>query len=132
MADIRFHGVKPTRATKDSAGYDLRSQLDIIIPAGATVGIDTGTFVELPRQLCAMVCSRSGLALRGLVVANAPGIIDADYADTIKVLLHNRTQGDWVIEKGERIAQVVFVQYFTGDDVPLEDRVGGLGSTGIA
>ena len=132
MADIRFHGVKPTRATKFSAGYDLRSQLDIIIPAGATVGIDTGTFVELPRQLCAMVCSRSGLALRGLAVANAPGIIDADYADTIKVLLHNRTQGDWVIEKGERIAQVVFVQYFTGDDVPLEDRVGGLGSTGIA
>ena len=131
MADIRFHGVKPTRATKFSAGYDLRSQLDIIIPAGATVGIDTGTFVELPRQLCAMVCSRSGLALRGLAVANAPGIIDADYADTIKVLLHNRTQGDWVIEKGERIAQVVFVQYFTGDDVPLEDRVGGLGSTGV-
>ena len=130
MADIRFHGVKPTRATKFSAGYDLRSQLDIIIPAGATVGIDTGTFVELPRQRCAMVCARSGLALRGLAVANAPGIIDADYADTIKVLLHNRTQGDWVIEKGERIAQVVFVQYFTGDDVPLEDRVGGLGSTG--
>ena len=132
MTDIRFHGVKPTRATKDSAGYDLRSQLDIIIPAGATVGIDTGTFVELPRQLCAMVCSRSGLALRGLVVANAPGIIDADYADTIKVLLHNRTQGDWVIEKGERIAQVVFVQYFTGYDVPVKSRVGGLGSTGNA
>lgn len=132
MTDIRFHGVKPTRATKHSAGYDLRSQLDIIIPAGATVGIDTGTFVEIPRQLCGMVCSRSGLALRGLAVANAPGIIDADYADTIKVLLHNRTQGDWVIEKGERIAQVVFVQYFTGNDVPVKSRVGGLGSTGSA
>ncbi len=132
MTDIRFHGVKPTRATKDSAGYDLRSQLDIIIPAGATVGIDTGTFVELPRQLCGMVCSRSGLALRGLAVANAPGIIDADYGDTIKVLLHNRTQGDWVVEKGERIAQVVFVHYFTGDDVPVKSRVGGLGSTGNA
>ena len=131
MTDIRFHGVKPTRATKHSAGYDLRSQLDIIIPAGATVGIDTGTFVEIPRQLCGMVCSRSGLALRGLAVANAPGIVDADYGDTIKVLLHNRTQGDWVIERGERIAQLVFVEYFTGDDVPLADRVGGLGNTGV-
>ena len=132
MTDIRFHGVKPTRATKHSAGYDLRSQLDIIIPAGATVGIDTGTFVEIPRQLCGMVCSRSGLALRGLAVANAPGIIDADYADTIKVLLHNRTQGDWVIEKGERIAQLVFVEYKTGFDAPQDERVGGLGSTGNA
>lgn len=132
MADIRFHGVKPTRATKLSAGYDLRSQLDIIIPAGATVGIDTGTLAIFPPHLCAMVCSRSGLALRGLAVANAPGIIDADYADTIKVLLHNRTQGDWVIEKGERIAQLVFVEYKTGFDAPQDERVGGLGSTGIA
>jgi dUTP pyrophosphatase len=79
-----------------------------------------------------MVCSRSGLALRGLAVANGPGIIDADYADTIKVLLHNRTQGDWVIEKGERIAQLVFVEYKTGVDAPQDERVGGLGSTGIA
>jgi dUTP pyrophosphatase len=132
MSDIRFHGVIPTRATKDSAGYDLRSQLDIIIPAGATVGIDTGTLAIFPPHLCAMVCSRSGLALRGLAVANAPGIIDADYADTIKVLLHNRTQGDWVIEKGERIAQLVFVEYKTGFDAPQDERVGGLGSTGIA
>ena len=132
MTDIRFHGVKPTRATKHSAGYDLRSQLDIVIPAGATVGIDTGTLAIFPPHLCAMVCSRSGLALRGLAVANAPGIIDADYGDTIKVLLHNRTQGDWVIEKNERIAQVVFVQYYTGDDVPLDERTGGLGSTGNA
>jgi len=131
MVKIRFHGVIPTRATKYSAGYDLRSPGDIVIPAGATVGVDTGTYVSMPVDLCALVCSRSGLALRGLAVANAPGIIDADYSDTIKVLLHNRTQGDWVIERGERIAQVVFVQYYTGDDVPLDERVGGLGSTGV-
>jgi dUTP pyrophosphatase len=131
MVKIRFHGVIPTRATKYSAGYDLRSPGDITIPAGATVGVDTGTYVSMPVDLCALVCSRSGLALRGLAVANAPGIIDADYGDTIKVLLHNRTQGDWVIERGERIAQVVFVQYFTGDDVQLDERVGGLGSTGV-
>ena len=132
MVKISFHGVIPTRATKYSAGYDLRSPGDIVIPAGATVGVDTGTYVSMPVDLCALVCSRSGLALRGLAVANAPGIIDADYGDTIKVLLHNRTQGDWVIERGERIAQVVFVQYYTGDDVPLDERVGGLGSTGNA
>ena len=131
MTDIRFHGVKPTRATKHSAGYDLRSQLDIVIPAGATVGIDTGTLAIFPPHLCAMVCSRSGLALRGLAVANAPGIIDADYTDTIKVLLHNRTQGDWIIEAGDRIAQLVFTPFVVGDDVPADERTGGLGSTGV-
>ena len=130
MTDIRFHGVKPTRATKHSAGYDLRSQLDIVIPAGATVGIDTGTLAIFPPHLCAMVCSRSGLALRGLAVANAPGIIDADYTDTVKVLLHNRTQGDWVIEAGDRIAQLVFTPFVVGDDIPASERTGGLGSTG--
>ena len=130
MTDIRFHGVKPTRATKHSAGYDLRSQLDIVIPAGATVGIDTGTLAIFPPHLCAMVCSRSGLALRGLAVANAPGIIDADYSDTIKVLLHNRTKGDWVIEAGDRIAQLVFVPFVVGGDIPADERTGGLGSTG--
>jgi dUTP pyrophosphatase len=130
MTDIRFHGVKPTRATKHSAGYDLRSQLDIVIPAGATVGIDTGTLAIFPPHLCAMVCSRSGLALRGLAVANAPGIIDADYTDTIKVLLHNRTQGDWIIEAGDRIAQLVFTPFVLGDDIPVDERQGGLGSTG--
>jgi dUTP pyrophosphatase len=68
--------------------------------------------------------------LRGLAVANAPGIIDADYTDTIKVLLHNRTQGDWVIEAGDRIAQLVFVTLVVGDDIPADERTGGLGSTG--
>jgi dUTP pyrophosphatase len=77
-----------------------------------------------------MVCSRSGLALRGLAVANAPGIIDADYTDTIKVLLHNRTQGDWIIEAGDRIAQLVFTPFVVGDDIPADERIGGLGSTG--
>ena len=75
MVKISFHGVIPTRATKYSAGYDLRSPGDILIPAGATVGVDTGTYVSMPWDLCALVCSRSGLALRGLAVANAPGII---------------------------------------------------------
>jgi dUTP pyrophosphatase len=84
----------------------------------------------MPVNLCALVCSRSGLALRGLAVANAPGIIDADYTDTIKVLLHNRTQGDWVIEAGDRIAQLVFTPFVVGDDVPADERQGGLGSTG--
>jgi dUTP pyrophosphatase len=130
MVKISFHGVIPTRATKFSAGYDLRSPGDIVIPAGATVGVDTGTYVSMPVDLCALVCSRSGLALRGLAVANAPGIIDADYTDTIKVLLHNRTQGDWVIEAGDRIAQLVFVPFVVGDDVPVDERTGGLGSTG--
>ena len=130
MVKISFHGVIPTRATKLSAGYDLRSPGDIVIPAGATVGVDTGTYVVMPWDLCALVCSRSGLALRGLAVANAPGIIDADYTDTIKVLLHNRTQCDWVIEAGDRIAQLVFVPFVVNDDVPVSERTGGLGSTG--
>lgn len=130
MTDISFYGYIPTRATKYSAGYDLRSNADVTIAPGSTVAVDTGTHMIVPSHLCAMVCSRSGLALRGLVVANAPGIIDADYSDAIQVLLHNRSTSDWIIEKGQRIAQLVFVPYCTGADVSMDQRVGGLGSTG--
>ena len=130
MPKIRFDGIIPTRATQASAGYDLRSPIDAVIPAGKTLAIGTGTIVQMSSDIVGMVCSRSGLALRGLTVANAPGIIDADYSDTIRVILYNRTAHDFVVEAGDRIAQLVFVPVVLGNDIVAEQRIGGLGSTG--
>jgi len=79
----------------------------------------------------AMVCSRSGLAAKeGIAVLNAPGIIDADYADTIKVILINHGHYPVQINKGDRIAQLVLsYAYRRTELVKDEDRQGGLGST---
>ncbi len=131
--------------TKLSAGYDLCSQEETIITPGRRVIIDTGVYIDdvMPPSLpygsseqtdvvpCAMVCSRSGLAAReGLAVLNSPGIIDADYKDTIKVILVNHGQYSSYIRKGDRIAQLIFsYAYRRTDLVKDEDRTGGLGST---
>lgn len=132
--------------TKFSAGLDLCSQEETTITPGRRVIIDTGVYLNdvLPPDLhfgkteetdvvpCAMVCSRSGLAAReGLAVLNSPGIIDADYADTIKVILINHGQYSAYIRKGDRIAQLVFAYAYRKTNlVKNEDRQGGLGSTG--
>ena len=135
--------------TKFSAGYDLCSQEETIITPGRRVIIDTGVYLDdvMPSNMLlsfnthrpldsfvpfAMVCSRSGLAAReGLAVLNSPGIIDADYKDTIKVILINHGQYSAYIRKGDRIAQLVFsYSYRKPELVKDEDRQGGLGSTG--
>lgn len=132
--------------TKFSAGYDLCSQEETIITPGRRVIINTGVYLDdvMPPGLpygssgqtdvvpCAMVCSRSGLAAReGLAVLNSPGIIDADYKDTIKVILINHGQYAAYIRPGDRIAQLVFsYAYRKPELVKDEERTSGLGSTG--
>lgn len=133
--------------TKLSAGLDLCSTHPIVLlPFGRAV-VDTGIYLTdvLPPDLhfgrteetdvvpCAMVCSRSGLAAKeGIVVLNAPGIIDADYADTIKVILYNTNAYKQEFAEGTRIAQLVFsYAYRKTSLVRNEDRTGGVGSTGV-
>lgn len=139
MQDCRYQ-------TKLSAGLDLCAAQSLTLrPLGRAV-VDTGVYLRdvMPTDLqfiipagidvvpCAMVCSRSGLASKhGIIVLNAPGIVDADYEDTIKVILHNTSTYSKNIEAGERIAQLVFVYAYRRTElVKEEDRQGGLGSTG--
>jgi len=92
--------------------------------------IGTGIWVEMPDDVMAMVCSRSGLASRGIVVNNAPGIIDADYKDEVKVILMNQTDDIYPVNDGDKIAQLVFTKWLDAGDVVSIHREGGLGSTG--
>jgi dUTP pyrophosphatase len=132
--------------TKFSAGLDLCSQEDVRITTGRRAIVDTGVYLKdvMPTDFIyierkgtdvvpyAMVCSRSGLAAKeGIAVLNAPGIVDADYADTIKVILINHGHYPVQIKKGDRIAQLVFsFAYRRTDLVKDEERTSGLGSTG--
>lgn len=135
--------MNPQYQTKLSAGLDLRTpNLFIMAPLTRHI-VDTGVYLKdvIPLDLpvvddvvpFAMVCSRSGLAANdGIIVLNAPGIIDADYDKTIKVILYNSNPTTHVcLEAGERIAQLVFAYAYRRTElVKDEDRQGGLGSTG--
>jgi dUTP pyrophosphatase len=130
--------------TRQSAGLDLAATESYILLPGDRALIDTGVYLKdvLPDAvkaqlnpnvvLCGMVCPRSGLAAKyGLTVLNAPGIIDLDYPDTIKVCLVNHGEETVCLDAGTRIAQLVFsASYRRSELVKDEVRTGGHGSTG--
>jgi len=124
--------------TRYSAGLDLQSQEDARLTTGRRVLLDTGVYLKdvlpegIPETAFAMVCSRSGLAIKqGIAVLNAPGIVDLDYTDTIKVCLVNHGHYPVHIQKGDRIAQLVFCSAYRRPElVKDEERTGGHGSTG--
>lgn len=129
----------PHYATELSAGLDLKAVLDQAITLGPLERkiIGTGIKIALPEGYEAQVRPRSGLAAKhGLTVLNAPGTIDADYRGEIGVILVNLSNTPFVIEPGERIAQLVVAQY-TQVDWREEENLsatnrgsGGFGSTG--
>lgn len=130
----------PAYATADASGMDLRANIDASIALQplqrALVG--TGLYVALPQGYEAQVRPRSGLALQhGLTVLNSPGTIDADYRGEIKVMLINLSEQAFVIEDGERIAQLVVTTHSRVIWTPvsvLEETPrgqGGFGSTGV-
>ncbi len=130
----------PAYATAQSAGMDLRANIDapiVLHPMERTL-VGTGLFMALPAGFEAQVRPRSGLALKhGLTVLNTPGTIDADYRGEIKVLLINLSADDFVINDGERIAQMVVARHETADFIEVEalDETergdGGYGHTGV-
>lgn len=131
----------PQYATPLSAGLDLRANLDdpINLEPGDHTLVKTGLFMELPEGFEAQVRPRSGLAFKhGITVLNSPGTIDADYRGEIGVLLINHGKSAFVIEDGERIAQLVIARYEQVewnevDALSESDRgAGGFGSTGKA
>ncbi len=136
----RGHQQLPTYATAQSAGMDLRANLDAPItlrPMERRL-IPTGLHIALPEGYEAQVRPRSGLALKhGLTVLNAPGTIDADYRGEIGVVLINLSTEDFVINDGERIAQMVIAKYEQTELISVESLdetergEGGYGHTGV-
>ena len=133
----------PAYATRESAGIDLRANLDVplSISPGERLLIGTGLFFELPKGYEAQIRPRSGLAFKhGITVLNSPGTIDSDYRGEIKVLLINLSNEMFTINNGERIAQVVFARHEKVEwqlvknieEMAQSQRgSGGYGSTGI-
>lgn len=108
------HHPLPVYATEMSAGVDLRANIEspITLHPLERCLVPTGLRIALPPGFEAQVRPRSGLALKkGISVLNAPGTIDADYRGEIGVILVNLSQEDFVVEDGERIAQMVVARY---------------------
>lgn len=130
----------PHYETNASAGIDLRANLTEAVtlqPLGRAI-IPTGLFMELPVGIEAQVRPRSGLAAKkGVTVLNAPGTIDADYRGEVGVILINLGSEDFVVENGERIAQMVIAKHERAewnlvDNLSETERgEGGFGSTGV-
>lgn len=136
----RGHQPLPTYATPQSAGMDLRANIDapITLKPLQRALIKTGIHIALPPGYEAQVRPRSGLALKhGITVLNTPGTIDADYRGELCVLLVNLGAEDFVINDGERIAQMVVakhetVEFALVDELDDTERgAGGYGHTGV-
>ena len=130
----------PNYETIASAGMDLRADLDApitLVPLGRVI-VKTGLFIELPMGYEAQVRPRSGLAIKkGITVLNSPGTVDADYRGEIGVILVNLSNEDFVIENGERIAQLIIAKHERAEWIEVQELSetsrgeGGFGSTGV-
>lgn len=129
----------PAYSTEHSAGLDLRANLEeaVTLKPLQRQLIPTGLSIELPEGHEAQIRPRSGLAYKhGISIVNSPGTIDADYRGEVKVLLVNLSDTDFVIEDGERIAQMVVAKYErvawqqAYELSETERGTGGYGSTG--
>lgn len=121
----------------EDAGLDLRSVEDVTIAPGETYAVATGLAIELPPGYEGQVRPRSGLAFKhSITIPNSPGTIDPSYRGEIKVILHNLGQHSFVIQSGDRIAQLVVARYEAieweeGDLGDSSRGEGGFGSSGV-
>jgi dUTP pyrophosphatase len=134
------HQPLPQYATAQSAGMDLRANLSepVVLRPWKHRLIPTGLHIALPPGYEAQVRPRSGLALKhGISVLNSPGTIDADYRGEVGVLLVNFSDRDFVVNDGERIAQMVIARHEQGEWIEAveldatERGEGGYGHTGV-
>lgn len=130
----------PQYETEQSAGMDIRANIDesITLKPLDRALVKTGIFMALEKGYEAQVRPRSGLAFKkGITVLNSPGTIDADYRGEVGVILVNLSNEDFVIEDGERVAQIVIAKYEQAqwNEVETLDETtrgaGGFGSTGV-
>jgi dUTP pyrophosphatase len=129
----------PVKMSAAASGYDLHAAIeqDVILQPGERQLIPTGYAISMPEELEAQIRPRSGLAYKyGITTLNSPGTIDADYRGEIKVLLINHGHESFRIERGERIAQMIFQLVPTVELVETEELTetvrgsGGFGHTG--
>lgn len=129
----------PQYATECSAGMDIRANLNepIVLKPLQRCLVPTGLYISLPRGFEAQMRPRSGLALKkGITLLNTPGTIDADYRGEIGIILVNLSAEDFVVEDGERIAQMVIARHEQAEWVEVETLdgtergEGGFGHTG--
>ena len=129
----------PSYSTIFSAGMDLRANLDatVTLSPNARMLVPTGLFIALPQGYEAQIRPRSGLALKkGITLLNTPGTIDADYRGEIGIIMINLSSEDFVINDGDRIAQMVVARYETVEWESCEELdetergAGGFGHTG--
>lgn len=134
---VKLHedAVIPLYQTTGSAGLDLSSVESTTIPVGGRKLVKTGlAFNSFPVNYEAQVRPRSGLALKhGVTVLNSPGTIDSDYRGEIGVILYNAGDSIFSIQKGDRIAQLVFSPVYQHPDLVLDNNRGdgGFGSTNV-
>jgi dUTP pyrophosphatase len=130
----------PNYETIASAGMDLRANLteSIALKPLERAIVKTGLFIELPIGYEAQVRPRSGLAAKkGITVLNSPGTVDADYRGEIGVILVNLSNETFVVENGERIAQLIIAQHERAEWIEVQELTetsrgeGGFGSTGV-
>ncbi len=129
----------PGYETPASAGMDLRANLDepIVFKPLDRHLVPTGLFIELPVGFEAQIRPRSGLAIKkGITLLNAPGTIDADYRGEIKVIMANISNEEFVVNDGDRIAQMVIARHESAEWIEVDKLeetsrgAGGFGSTG--
>ena len=134
------HQQLPAYATSQSAGMDLRANIDgqIVLKPFERRLIPTGLHIALPVGFEAQIRPRSGLALKhGITVLNSPGTVDADYRGEVMVLLVNLSQEEFIINDGERIAQMIIAKHEQGilelvEELDETERgAGGYGHTGV-
>ena len=128
----------PAKAHFDDAAFDLRSRVDMVLPVRKSVVVPAGFSMELPIGFEAQIRPRSGLALKkNITLTNSPGTIDAGYRGEIGVIMFNHGPEEFVIKRGDRIAQMVIsqlpeVELTVCESLSETNRgSGGFGSTGV-
>lgn len=133
-----WHGVPtPEYQTAGAAGCDVTSREQTWVMAGSYAMVMTGLFLEVPEGYECQIRPRSGLAAKhGITVLNSPGTLDSDYRGELIVILQNISEEDYLVQAGDRIAQLVFApvvqaKFEVVEDLPQTNRgAGGFGSTG--
>ena len=127
----------PARTRDGDAGYDLCATERVSIPQDGRRLVGTGVAIALPAGVAGLVLPRSGLAIEhGITLLNAPGLIDPNYRGEIKAILHNTGERRYMVEPGDRIAQLLLVPYCAPelelvDELPPTERgANGFGSSG--
>jgi len=136
FAKLSEYATKPSYGSKFAAGCDLYSAHDMIVPSRGKLCVPTDIQVEIPYGYYGRVAPRSGLAAKHFIDVGA-GVIDSDYRGNVQVLLFNFSEQDFKVNRGDRIAQLIFERICHAELIEaesLEDSVrggGGFGSTGI-